>query len=231
LGPFQGTTPHNHISIVVKDAWHEGAYTLSKYIYAAPTFPDYASISDPASQEPDRFGELHQGYGPSDFVKLISRPRPIVAPFGPFGLIGDIYWFNYFGTDFVEFIGDRTLTSAGWARFERIGGGLACYTTEKIGDPSFGERRGLIAKSLEKYLWTPGCAPEGRLSPRFDFSEQLRGLSARTLASLDLSFVFGSLNLSGFSESEQCEVIEALKRVGLTYDPTTAQVLHEGRSI
>jgi hypothetical protein len=73
---------------------------------------------------------------------------------------------------YVDAIGRERLSAAGWARIEAIGGGLACYASTKINDPSVRQQRSRIAAQLDEFLWTPGCSPESKRIPTFDFSLQ-----------------------------------------------------------
>ena len=127
----------------------------------------------------ERFAEFKRTYTPKEFRELISK-KEIMLPFGPFGCLGDIYWFNYFGKVYVDFIGRERLKSAGWERVEEIGDGLACYTTENIHEPYLRERRNRIITALEGVVWTPGSSRAEKRVPSFDFSEQLSLVPAET---------------------------------------------------
>ncbi len=63
--------------------------------------------------------------------------------------------------------------AAGWKRVEEVGDGLACFATENIDDADSRERRSSIAKAIEEFVWSPGCKPNEKRIPDFDFSEQL----------------------------------------------------------
>jgi hypothetical protein len=139
---------------------------------ALPRFPDYASVTEDTTEDKDRFRELSKTYTPAELLQTISA-REIVAPFGPHGCLGDVYWFNFFGRVYVDFIGRDRLVSAGWTRVEEVGDGLACYATEKIDDPCLRQTRTKILNRLEEFFWTPGCRREEKKIPTFDFSEQL----------------------------------------------------------
>lgn len=173
LIPVQGTTAHNSISIEGnrhEDHIHE---TLVQYLPRCiePNYPDYASIPK-WTQNRERYSEFRKSYTPEEFRERLLRPRPIELPFGPYGFIADIQWYNYFGRVYVEAIGKSRLLAAGWARIEEIGDGFGCYVTDRIDDPDFQERQSIIRNSIEEYVWTPGCRPQEKRVPGFDFTEQ-----------------------------------------------------------
>jgi hypothetical protein len=116
LAPFQWTTPHNSIKIedcTIRDS------SLAQFLTQTllPFFPDYAGIPDWTTDK-DRYKELKRSYTGREFVEMLAK-RSVTAPFGPYGCIADIQWFNYFGKVYVDFIGRKRLMDAGW---ERVGG-------------------------------------------------------------------------------------------------------------
>jgi hypothetical protein len=125
------------------------------------------------SQDSERYAETRQDYTPKEFADLFANTRSIIAPFGPYGLLGDVQWFNFFGRAYVEAIGKARLMGAGWERIEEIGDGLACYATGNIHDAHSRQRRSSIAKKIEEFVWTPGCRPDQKRIPEFDFTQQL----------------------------------------------------------
>ncbi len=106
---------------------------------------------------------------------MLDDKTPIL-PFGPYGCLEDIYWFNYSGKTHVDFIGKERLLRAGWSKVEAIGGGLGCYATPTIDSTSALRQRALIASKLEEFVWTAGCKAEEKKIPTFDFSEQADAL-------------------------------------------------------
>lgn len=174
LVPWQWTTPHNSISFDLEAGWPGGEDRIADYFCRSvlPRFPDFAYVTDETPQDKERFAEFKRSYTPKEFQELISK-KEIVLPFGPFGCLGDIYWFNYFGRVYVEFIGKERLMSAGWARVEEVGDGLACYASEDINEPNLRARRSRIITALEDVVWTPGSNRAEKRIPSFDFSEQL----------------------------------------------------------
>ncbi len=190
LAPVQGGSPHNRISIEIKDQWPGGEYKLAEYLPQSvlPDSPDYAKVSDPSQEDQDRLNEFRRSYTPQELLQMMAerQKRPPELPFGPYGCLEDIYWFNYFGRVYVDFIGKKRLMAAGWAKVEEVGDGLACYATETIADPNARERRLRIVSALEEFIWTPGCKVEDKRVPVFDFSEQLAALPADAAAKLGL---------------------------------------------
>lgn len=188
LAPVQWGSPHNRISIDIKDSWPGGEYILARYLprSAAPTFPDYAKVVDSAQEDPNRLNEFRRSYTPQEFNQMMDerQKKPPELPFGPYGSLEDIYWFNYFGRVYVDFIGRERLLAAGWARVEEIGDGLSCYATETLGDPRVRERRTRIASALDEFVWSPGCKAKDKRVPVFDFSEQFAALPAEARAKL-----------------------------------------------
>ncbi len=173
LAPIQWTSAHNCISIHLQEPWSGGENTLAQYVLSSvlPQFPDYARIVESSQEDSERLREFRQPLNTNEFQELLVK-RTVTLPFGPYGCIEDIYWFNYFGRVYVDFIGRERLLAAGWACVENVGGGLACYVSSKISEESLREQRSRIAAKLKEFLWTPGCKPENKRIPVFDFSEQ-----------------------------------------------------------
>ncbi len=189
LAPVQGGTPHNGVFIDdIKESWIGGEEKLARYLPRSvlPHSPDYAKVVDTSQEDPDRLKELRRPLTPQELLTSMAeaQKRPPIAPFGPYGCLEDIYWFNYFGRVYVDFIGKSRLTAAGWARVEEIGDGLACYATKALSDPHARERRTRIANALQEFVWSPGCKAEDKRVPDFDFSEQLAALPAEARAKL-----------------------------------------------
>ncbi len=177
LAPVQGTSAHNRILMHLEEIWPGGKNKLVQYLLSSslPKFPDYAKIVESSQEDPQRLAELKQTFAPKQLLESISR-RTIKAPFGPYGCLEDIYWFNYVGQAYVDFIGADRLLGAGWARVEKVGDGLACYASSTIDAPSAREQRSRIASELQEFVWSPGCKPESKRVPTFDFSEQTEAL-------------------------------------------------------
>jgi hypothetical protein len=215
LGPVQWTTPHNHISVKLDSSWSGGEEILANYVARSvlPSFPDFAQVGDSTQEDQQRFKEFYRSYTPKEFVEMLSK-REIVAPFGPYGCLGDVFWFNYFGRVYVDFIGEERLVAAGWARVEKIGEGIACYATEKIDDLDSRNQRTRILSSLEEFFWTPGCKRGGKRVPVFDFSEQLSALApevrAKLAEAIGLRIVF-----AGFTDEEKKRAIHLLEEEDL----------------
>jgi len=189
LAPVQGGTPHNGIFIDdIKDPWPGGEGKLAEYLPGSilPSYPDYARVVDSSQEDPERLDEFRRPLTAQELLQSMAeaQKRPPVAPFGPYGCLEDIYWFNYFGRVYVDFIGRERLLAAGWARVEDVGDGLACYATEALSDSHARERRTRIANALEEFVWNPGCRPEDKRVPVFDFSEQLGAVPAEARAKL-----------------------------------------------
>jgi hypothetical protein len=200
LGPFQDSTPHNTIKFdgcAVKE--HTLAQYLSRSIF--PSYPDYACIPD-WEQDKERYKEFHRPYTPREFAEMFAKKKPITAPFGPYGCLADVHWFNYFGRVYVEAIGKARLTGAGWERVEEMGDGLACYATKNIDDADSRKRRSNIAKAIEEFVWTPGCKPDEKRIPDFDFSEQLAALPVDIAKGATQSPASTHLHLAGLSPKE-----------------------------
>jgi hypothetical protein len=178
LAPVQWESAHNRISIHFEEYWPTGEDKLAQYLLASvrPEFPDYAKIVESSQENHERLKEFRGALSPNDFRDLIAK-KTVTLPFWPYGCIEDIYWFNYFGRTYVDFIGKDRLSAVGWSRTEAIGGGLACYACSKINDPSIRQQRSRIASQLEEFLWTPGCRPESKRIPEFDFSVQTEELN------------------------------------------------------
>src|SRR5262249_27904123 len=105
LGSVQWTTAHNSISLKFDDEWNGGEHALAPYLPRSvlPNFPDYASVPE-WSQDSERYAQLRQSYTPKEFGDLFKK-KPIAAPFGPYGCLADVHWFNYFGRVYVDAIG------------------------------------------------------------------------------------------------------------------------------
>lgn len=178
LSPAQWTTPHNRISIDFQSSWigyETKAISLVERI-CSECASDFAFVTDESQEDQDRFKELKRSYSGVEFQELIQK-KQITPPFGPFGCLPDVYWFNYFGRVYIDFIGKNRLAAAGWASIRDDGVGLSCYTTSKIDDSGSRWRRNQIVDSLQEYYWTPGCTKAEKHLPSFDFSEQYYALS------------------------------------------------------
>jgi hypothetical protein len=212
LAPFQGSTPHNRI---IFDECSTSEKTLTQYLPTSvlPRFPDYASIPD-WEQDKERYKEFKRSYGPREFVEMLSKPRPVTAPFGPYGCLADVQWFNYFGRVYVEAIGKARLLGAGWEHVEEVGDGLACYATKNLDDRDSRERRSRIAKAIEEFVWTPGCKREEKKIPHFDFSEQLSALPSDLAAKANQTPDVTHVHFAGLSAEEQEEALRLLERAG-----------------
>lgn len=173
LAPVQWRSAHNCISIHFVEPWPCGEMKLARYLVSSvlPEYPDYVKIVESSQEDPERLKEFHRTFTANEFRESIAK-RAVALPFGPYGCIEDIYWFNYFGSAYVDFIGLERLAAAKWARVEKIGGGLACYASSEINVPTARQQRSHIASQLEEFLWTPGCKRESKRIPIFDFSEQ-----------------------------------------------------------
>jgi hypothetical protein len=183
LAPVQWRSAHNCITIHFEESWPGGEGRLAKYLLLSvlPEFPDYAKIVESSQEDPERLKELRRPLSPNDFRDLIAK-KTVILPFGPYGCIEDIYWFNYFGQIYTDFIGRERLSAAGWSRVEAIGGGLACYASYRINDPAIRQLRSFIASQLKEFLWTPGCRFESKQIPEFDFSVQTAELNRIRIA-------------------------------------------------
>ena len=179
LGPIQWTTAHNSICFKFDDEWIGGENILARYLPQSvlPNFPDYASVPD-WTQDSERYSELRRAYKPKEFGNLFAKDKPIIGPFGPYGCLADIQWFNYFGRTFVDAIGKTRLMGAGWERVEDVGDGLACFATANINDTNSRQRRSMIAKAMEEFVWTPGCKRDQKRIIEFYFPAQLASLTA-----------------------------------------------------
>jgi len=186
LAPVQWGTAHNRILIHVEEAWPGGEQKLAQYLLSSvlPNFPDYAKVVDSSQEDSERLNEFRRPLTPQELVESFAK-RAVTAPFGPYGCLEDIYWFNYFGPVYVDFIGRARLLAAGWPHVEEIGGGLACYASEAIDAPNARKQRLRIASALEEFVWTPGCKAEDKKVPVFDFTEQFAALPAEALAKLE----------------------------------------------
>lgn len=212
LGPVQGTTPHNLIHFQGRGLWnrreHSGVWNGDEHILARylprsvqSRSLDYASIPD-WQDDQDRYKEFKRSYSGKELNEMLSK-REITAPFGPYGCLADVHWFNYFGQVYVEAIGRDRLMGAGWERVEEIGEGLACYATEKIDDPSSRERRSTIAKAIQEYVWSPGCKANEKKIPDFDYSEQLGALPPEVLDKIKSSAESFRVHFASLSAEEE----------------------------
>jgi len=166
-----------------------------------PSFPDYASIPD-WQQDMERYKEFRRSYTGKELVEMLSK-RTITAPFGPYGCLADVQWFNYFGRVYVEAIGKARLMGAGWERVEEVGDGLACFATDKIDAADSRERRSTIAKAIDEFIWTPGCKRDEKRIPEFDFSEQSAALPADVVKRIEQSTAAPRFHFAGLSAKEQ----------------------------
>ncbi len=219
LGPVQWSTPHNSIHFQgrghwnrreQRGVWNGDEYVLARYLPRCvhPRSLDYASIPD-WQDDQDRYKEFKRSYTGKELNEMLSK-RQITAPFGPYGCLADVHWFNYFGRVYVEAIGRERLRAAGWERVEEIGGGLACYATQKIDDPNSRERRSAIAQAIQEYVWSPGCKPEEKKIPDFDYSEQLAALPIEALHRIKSSAGDFRVHFAGPSAEEEGQATRAL---------------------
>jgi hypothetical protein len=214
LGPVQWSTPHNSIHFDCGGDWNAGEHVLARFLPRSvlPRFPDYASIPD-WQRDKDRYKEFERSYSGKELVEMLSK-RQITAPFGPYGCLADVQWFNYFGRVYVEAIGKGRLMAAGWERVEEIGEGLACYATEKIDDPNSRERRSTISKAIEEFVWSPGCKPHEKQIPEFDYSEQIAALPAEVLDRMKSSAGSFRVHFAGLSAKDQENATRLLDQGG-----------------
>jgi hypothetical protein len=210
LAPFQWTTPHNNINF---NDCAVSETILAQYLPQSvlPVYPDYATIPD-WEQDKDRYKEFQRSYTPKEFAEMFTKSRPITAPFGPYGCLADVQWFNYYGRVYVEAIGKARLMGAGWERVEEIGDGLACYATANIDDAHSRQRRSSIAKAIEEFVWMPGCKPEQKRIPEFDFTEQLAALPPEVAKKANQPPTPSQLHFAGLSAKEQEEALRLLER-------------------
>jgi hypothetical protein len=219
LGPVQWSTPHNSIHFQGRGFWnrrqHRGVWKGDEHVLARylprcvqPRSLDYASIPD-WQDDQDRYKEFKRSYTGKELNEMLSKTQ-ITAPFGPYGCLADVHWFNYFGRVYVEAIGREQLMGAGWERVEEIGDRLACYATEKIDDPKSRKRRSTISKAIQEYVWSPGCKPDEKKIPAFDYSEQLSALPIEVLNRLKSSAGSFRVHFAGLSTEEQDQVSRAL---------------------
>lgn len=195
----------------------------------SPTVPDFAFITDADEQDTVRFAEAYRPYTPQEVLGNRTLRPPFVAERsrsgerqrwftslahemrGPHGWLWDVLWYNYFGPPYVELIGKGRLLSAGWSRVEEVGPGIACYATERIDDPESFESRSRIRANLEEFYWTPGCTPEQKHAPVFDFSDHTARVGDQR-----------AMLFAGFTEAERQQAISELERAThSTYDPET----------
>jgi hypothetical protein len=219
LGPVQWSTPHNSIHFQGRGLWnrreHDGVWNGDEHVLARylprsvqPRSLDYASIPD-WQDDQDRYKEFKRSYTGKELNEMLSK-RQIVAPFGPYGCLADVHWFNYFGRVYVEAIGRERLMTAGWERVEEIGEGLACYATERIDASNSRARRAAIAKAIEEFVWSPGCTANEKQIPDFDYSEQLASLPAEALDKIKSSAGSFRVHFAGMSAEEQEQAKHAL---------------------
>lgn len=221
LAPAQWSTPHNSIHFQGRGAWNgwsgpeqRGVWNGSEHILARylprsvqPRSIDYASIPD-WKDDKDRYKEFKRSYTGKELVDMLSK-REITAPFGPYGCLADIHWFNFFGRVYVEAIGRERLMAAGSERVEQIGEGLACYATKEIDAANSRERRSAIATAIQEFVWSPGCNRGEKKIPDFDYSEQLAVLPAEALDRIKSSAGF-RVHFAGLSAEEQDQAKRAL---------------------
>jgi hypothetical protein len=212
---LQGTTPHNSIHLECRRDWKGGEEVLARFLPRSvlPRFPDYVSVPD-WEQDKDRYKEFKRPYSGKELVEMLNT-RQITAPFGTYGFLADVHWFNYFGRVYVEAIGKKRLMAAGWERVEEIGEGLACYATGRIDDAHSRERRSSIANAIEEFVWSPGCKPQEKRIPDFDYSEQLAALPAEVLDRLKASAGSYSVSFAGLSAKEQEQAMQLLIGSGM----------------
>jgi hypothetical protein len=217
LAPFQRTTPHNRINF---DESAVKEHTLLQYLPRCilPAYPDYASIPH-WEEDKERYKEFNRSYSPREFVEMFTNKQTITAPFGPYGCLADVQWFNYFGRVYVDFIGRDRLIAADWERVEEVGDGLACFATNHIDDAHSRERRSRIAKVIEEFVWTPGCKPGDKRVPIFDFSEQLAALPANVAQRVNQSPTSFHVHFAGLTVEEQQEARRMLEQARASYDP------------
>jgi hypothetical protein len=101
---------------------------------------------------------------------------------------------------------------------------LACYATEKIDDPNARKRRFSIAKAIEEFVWTPGCKPDEKRIPDFDFSEQFTALPTEAGQKANQSPTSVHLHFAGLSTEEREKALSLLERGGTSYDPETNEL-------
>jgi hypothetical protein len=226
LAPVQGGTPHNSIHFRGRGAWngwtgakHRGVWNGSEHVLASylprsvqPRSIDYASIPD-WKDDKDRYKEFNRSYTGKEMVEMLSK-REITAPFGPFGCLADVHWFNYFGQVYVEAIGRERLLAAGWELVDEIGEGLACYATKEIDAVNSRERRSAIATAIQEFVWSPGCNRDEKKIPDFDYSEQLAALPAEALDKIKSSAGSSRVHFAGLSAEEEEQAKRTLGRDG-----------------
>jgi hypothetical protein len=183
---------HNSIFLSFKKPWKDGSIILSEYCARAVSTEslDFAFVADAQPRDIDYFEELlrprtaketlsGQGVTPPFMTErekagnLMVWFHPHVSEMsGPHGFLHDVVWYNFFGSPYLDLIGKNRLRSAGWARVQEVGNGLACYATEKIDDPDLFDRRMKIKLALQEFYWTQACNREDKRAPVFDFSDQ-----------------------------------------------------------
>jgi hypothetical protein len=212
LAPLQGQTPHNHVSYSFNNDWPSGHRTFADFIcrLISPKVPDYAIVHEP-TEDAERYEELNRPMTGKEFAQRFAKPS-VVPPFGPFGCLGDIHWFNFFGPVYVDFIGRDRLLNAGWARVDEVGGGCACYSTEQFNDLGGTERRQQITQALWDFVWTPGCTANEKRVPTFDFSEQLSAISPEIRAKLTQGQGAPIVTFAGLSDAEKSRAEKILGR-------------------
>lgn len=228
---------HNEVFIGIDTPWPSGETKLAAFIGTSisKTSADFGYITDGREEDIEYFKELDAPYTPEEIRLGVRRSSPFIpehgkdgvtrywyAPYvedmcGPHGHLWDIVWYNYFGPPYVNLIGRDRLTNAGWAHVEGKAGGLECYVTERIDDPSLRERRAAIRDALHEFVWTPGCKREEKRAPVFDFSAQLAQAPKPTDDEAGPVVVF-----RGLSKKEQAQAIKALEeQTGKEFDHTS----------
>jgi hypothetical protein len=225
---------HNEVFFDFKDELTEVSWLVNYFESAmVPNHADFCYIADAKQPDVDRFREAYQ---PRPAAELFGLNPPIRPPFfgertradeilwyfkphchemrGPHGWLWDVAWYNFFGKAYVELIGKDRLARAGWAHVKEIGGGLACFATERINDANSFEQRARIRAALEEFYWTPACKSVDKRAPIFDFSQQVVGLSKAQLASGDRGILF-----AGFTKDEERQAVRKIEQeTGMRYD-------------
>jgi hypothetical protein len=216
---------HNDVFLAIEKARFSDVLKIKQLIerMIETTAADYAYIGDAQQQDEDRFAELKRPYTPEELRCGERRAPPFIPQtgrngttrywfspilqkmYGPNGYLWDIVWYNYFGRPYIDLIGTRRLRGAGWARVEEVAGGLACYATETMDDPSYENNRRVIREALNEFVWTPGCKREEKKAPNFDFSAQVSQGQPKA-GNKDRVVVF-----SGLTKDEQDQALKLLR--------------------